>query len=468
MKYNGLQKMEAEAVSMPTVSVIITVYNGAGYLTECLESIFAQTLKNIEIICVDDASTDNTPQILNKYRDKITAITNEENCMAGESRNRGFRKAAGEYVIFLDADDVFESDMLEKAYAKAKSCESDICIFREDLFSDNIEKRSGYAYAEPLMKELESRDFFSPKELPDMLFSLWNGWAWDKLFRREFVVETGLKFQKLQSTNDGFFVHAAIASAARISLLGEVLVHHRTGNRSSVSNTRDKAWESCLVYLKELRQYLLRKGLFAVFERSYLNWALEFLYWNYQTLNETNREKLANAIRQFFVHDLAVWEYGREAFYNEFFRWFADRIMEKEESEIPVSEMERFRKTYQLNGTKIKTLQEYIAEHHWKAALWGAGIRGKAFAEVYGESWCSLQCVYDMDRSKQGKVLCNGLIIREFDARQAEKADCILVLNSAHSASVLEKSDGKKVVLLDLNTYLNLPGEIEDCIIKGD
>ncbi|MDE5931326.1 MAG: glycosyltransferase family 2 protein, partial [Lachnospiraceae bacterium] len=291
MKYRGLQKMETEDVFVPAVSVIITVYNGEKYLTECLESIFAQTLKNIEIICVDDASSDNTPQILDDYRDKITVTTNTKNCMAGESRNRGLQKAAGEYVIFLDADDVFEPDMLEKAYVKAKSCEADICIFREDLFSDNIEKRSGYAYTEPFLKELETRDFFSPKELPDMLFNMWNGWAWDKIFRREFVVGTKLKFQKLQSTNDAFFVHAAMASATKISLLSEVLVHHRTGNRNSVSNTRDKAWESCLVYLKELRKYLQRKELFATFARSYLNWTLEFLYWNYQTLNEMSRGK---------------------------------------------------------------------------------------------------------------------------------------------------------------------------------
>lgn len=96
---------------MLTVSIIITVCNGAEYLQECLVSVLAQTLKNIEIICVDDASTDNTPQIL-------------------------------------------------KAYDKAKSCEADICIFKEDLFSDSIEKRTNYAYVESFMKKLDERAFF--------------------------------------------------------------------------------------------------------------------------------------------------------------------------------------------------------------------------------------------------------------------------------------------------------------------
>lgn len=469
MKYNKretLQKLQAmKTLKNPAVSVVLTVYNGEKYLPECLDSIMSQTLRDIEIICVDDASTDETPQILENYRDRMTVITNAENCMAGESRNRGFQKATGEYVIFLDADDIFEPDMLQKAYYKAKSCEADVCIFKEDLFSDSIENRANYAYVEPLMKKLGERSFFSPQELSDVLFSLWNGWAWDKLFRREFIMETGLKFQKLKSSNDGFFVHAALASAARISLLNEILVHHRTGNGNSVSNTRDRAWESCLLYLKELRRYLLQKELFLCYERSYLNWSLDFLYWNYQTLNDVNREKLADAMRQFFTNELNVQQYDQKDFYNEFYRWFADCIIRKEESKIPLTEAERFQKTYQLNRLKIEDLKKYISMHQWKAALWGAGIRGRAFAGIYGEDWNDLQCVYDIDSSKHGQELCPGIVIKGFHAQNAENVDCILVLNAVHLLSVLKALCGEKIVLFDMDAYLNMPNEMDNCII---
>lgn len=451
---------------MQTVSIIITVYNGADYLAECLESVLAQTLSDTEIICVDDASTDNTPQILKAYENKITVITNKENCMAGESRNRGFQKAGGEYVIFLDADDVYEPDMLQKAYHKAKSCGADICIFQEDLFSDNIENRTNYAYAESIMKELGKRDFFSPKELSDTLFDLWNGWAWDKLFRREFILETGLKFQRLKSSNDGFFVHAALASAERISLLNEVLVHHRMGNGNSVSNTRDQAWESCLMYLKELRRYLLHKELFAYYERSYLNWTLDFLYWNYQTLNEINRKKLAGAMRSFFLDEMNVQQYGREDFYNKFYEWFAGCIIRQEENKIPLAEDERFRKTYQLNNGKIKALQRYLSSHYRKVALWGAGIRGRAFAEIYGEIWSGLEYAYDMDETKHGKMLPHGIMIQKFGAKKQEAPECILILNETHLLSALEKINGKEAVLFDLDFYLNSPVEMDVCVVK--
>lgn len=450
---------------MPSVSIIITVYNGADYLIECLESILSQTLADTEIICVDDASTDETPRILRKYQDRIKILTNEVNCMAGESRNRGLQIANGEYVIFLDADDIYEADMLEKAYAKAKCCEADVCIFKEDLFSDSVEMRTSYSYVEPLMKKLGERDFFSPAEVSDILFGLWNGWAWDKLFRRDFILAAGLRFQNLQSSNDAFFVHAALAAAGRISLCNEVLVHHRIGNQNSISNKRDCAWESCLSYLKELYQYLMEREIFSVFERSYVNWAVEFLYWNYQTLNDSNRRSLAKKTKEFFTGELSVMKYEREYYYDAFSYWFVECIINHEENKLPLTEEERFQKVYQLNAPKIEALQKYIEKRQWRTALWGAGIRGRAFAEKYGESWASLQIAYDKNQDKYGKVLYHEIMIKGFH-KQQENVDCILILNSAHLLSVQEYLYGEDIVLFDMNTYLTTPYEIRDCIIE--
>ena len=450
----------------PAVSVIVSVYNGEKYLTECLESILAQTLENIEIICVNDASTDSTPRILETYQEKLTIITNTRNCMAGESRNKGLRAASGEYVIFLDADDIFEPDMLEKAYNKAKSCDADICIFKEDLFVDNLEKRSNYLYAEALMEQLGKKVFFPPLELAEALFNLWNGWAWDKLFRRKFVIDAGIEFPDIQTSEDGFFVHAAMASAERISMLNEVLVHHRTGDTGSLSNTRDHAWESCLIYLKKLREYLIDRNLFSAFEKSYINWASSFLYWNYQTLSEISRGKLAAVMRRFFLTDLFIEQYGADFFFDAFSFWFVGRIMKREESKIPLTESERYQITYQQNDKKIETLRKYISQHYHKVALWGAGVRGQAFARVYGRGWDGLQEVYDMDKAKQGKDLCFGLTIRDWDASRLDKADCILVLNSAHLLSVRERLQGENILLFDMNTYLTLPYEIDACMLN--
>ncbi len=449
----------------PAVSVVISIYNGEQYLPECLESILAQTLEeNIEIICVDDASTDATPQILDRYGDRITVLRNQRNLRAGESRNRGLAAACGEYVIFLDADDVFEPDMLGKAYGKVQRCNADICIFKEDEFADSIQNRHGYPYAETLMAKLGERDFFTPPEYRDILFNLWNGWAWDKLFRREFLLDEGLKFPGIQTSEDGFLVHAAMASADRISFLNEVLVHHRTGNGNSLSNARDCAWESCLIYLRELMRYLKQKNLFPVFEKSYINWAADFLYWNYRTLSAGNRKQLAGRMRRFFSEVCPAGRYKETFFNNAFSHWFVGCVVSGSEDNIPLTEEKCYQMTYQLNVSKLERLYQYLSGHFQGIALWGAGVRGQAFAKVYGGKWTWLQDVYDMDQGKRGQELCSGLIVKEFDLKKNE-ADCIMVLNAAHMKSVYEILKGEQVTLFDMNTYLTLPFGIEECLI---
>ena len=454
---------------MIKVSVILPVYNAEKYIRECLNSILMQTLDDIEIICIDDASTDGTKEILAEYArsySMINIITNAVNSYAGVSRNRGLEMASGKYVIFLDADDIYECDMLEKAYVKAELLDADVCIFQEDQFVDGQDRHLEYPYNHRLLNRLSERGSFSPSDVKNVIFSLWNGWAWDKLFAREYIIDTGLRFQKMRSSEDAFFVHAAIASAKRITVINEVLVHHRIGNSNSVSNTRDKAWESCLLYLKELRRYLMQRKRFSIYEKSYINWSADFLYWNYQTLNDVNREKLAASMREFFLFDLMIEQYEKEYFYNAFSWWFVRCIIYREDNAIPLTEKERYEKVYGLNAEKIETLHKYMSEHNWKVAIWGAGIRGCAFARIYRNVWTELRTVYDMDESKWGKELCSGITVRGFDGSQAEKTDCIIVLNSAHLLSVQKLVPEGNITLFDMNTYLNLCDRLEECFIS--
>ena len=118
------------------VSVILPVYNASDYLHQCMDSIVGQTLKDIEIICVDDGSTDNSLDILKEYeqKDKRVKVIQQKNAGAGAARNNGLSIATGEYLSFLDSDDFFEPDMLEKAYEKAKGSNAQIVVFRSDQY----------------------------------------------------------------------------------------------------------------------------------------------------------------------------------------------------------------------------------------------------------------------------------------------------------------------------------------------
>ncbi len=117
---------------MTQVSVIIPVYNIERHLRQCLDSVTGQTLTELEIICVDDGSTDGSPEILVDYaqRDGRFQIITQPNTGPGVARNTGMDRATGEYLIFLDSDDWFEPDFLERMVAKAKETGADVTICR--------------------------------------------------------------------------------------------------------------------------------------------------------------------------------------------------------------------------------------------------------------------------------------------------------------------------------------------------
>ena len=132
---------------MVKVSIIIPVYNAEKYLKQCLESLVRQTEQNMEIICVDDGSTDHSFDILKDYSTKYEYISvlSQSNMGAAAARNKGIQQAKGEYLLFLDADDFFEADLVEVTYEKAKAQKLDVLIFEAGDFDNEtgIEKRTG-------------------------------------------------------------------------------------------------------------------------------------------------------------------------------------------------------------------------------------------------------------------------------------------------------------------------------------
>ncbi len=115
----------------PRISVIMPVHNAERYLEQCLDSVIAQTEKDIEIICVNDGSTDSSPQILRSYADSDNRISiiNQEQKGAGAARNKGLEQAKAKYLSFLDADDFFELDMLKTAADRADQTNADVLVF---------------------------------------------------------------------------------------------------------------------------------------------------------------------------------------------------------------------------------------------------------------------------------------------------------------------------------------------------
>lgn len=130
-------------MSYPLVSVIIPVYNVENYLKECLDSVLNQTYKNIEVIVINDGSTDKSLHILEDYSSKFNniKIIDQENSGQSVARNKGLENAKGKYIYFLDSDDYILPDTLKKLIKKLEMNNLDIIRFAARPFSENINKR---------------------------------------------------------------------------------------------------------------------------------------------------------------------------------------------------------------------------------------------------------------------------------------------------------------------------------------
>lgn len=298
------------------VSVILPVYNVAPYLDKCLNSIEQQTLRKIEIICVDDGSTDESFKIIKRHQnqDHRIRIVAQENRGAGTARNVGMKLARGKYLSFLDADDWIEKDTYSHAVAKAENFDADIVIYRAYLYENTTGKETKNNYSIKTAK-LPEKVVFSRYDISSNLFSSIMGWAWDKLYRASFVFNSGLQFQEQRTTNDMFFVYASLLKAPRITVLDEYLYHQRRNVSTSLSNSREKSWRCFYDALTELRRELIKMGIYEDYERDFVNYALHSCMWNLNTLKEPNAEALFYQLRNSWFEELGINE--READYFE-------------------------------------------------------------------------------------------------------------------------------------------------------
>lgn len=303
---------------MIKVSVIIPVYNVEKYLEECLDSIINQTLKEIEIICIDDGSTDSSLNVLENYKkkDKRIIVLQQQNLGAGAARNKGLDLARGKYLSFLDADDFFELTMLEKAYNKCEMDNAEICVFRSMEF-DNKSKKSQLIPWTIRKRFLPSNIPFSSKKAAKYIFQVFNGWAWDKLYNRKFIQFNKLEFQEIRTTNDAYFVFMANVLADKITILNDILAYHRVNTKTSLSVTREKSWDCCYKAIVAIKRNLIKQDLYNVFKQSYINWALHFCIWNACTLKGNSKKYLLNALSEKYFEELGFKNYLSDFYYDK-------------------------------------------------------------------------------------------------------------------------------------------------------
>lgn len=298
----------------PAVSVIIPVYNSEPFLRDCLESLCKQSFQDFELLCVDDGSTDASLQILREYAktDARMRVYTQQNQFAGTARNHGIDMAAGEYLLFLDADDIFMPNLLELFYAKAKKTHADIIVCNAQMFRNSDGKTVSW---ELLQTEGLPNSPFDPRTIADKLFLFAGSMPWNKMFRHEFIIQNKLRFMGLPRANDLYFVYAALALSESVAIVPEKLVQYRVGHSSSLQAGNANTPCCFLIALQTLREDLLRHDRFAPFATCFYETTIRQAFYNFDTLRNNDAfETLYIALHSGGLCSLGINGFSRDAF----------------------------------------------------------------------------------------------------------------------------------------------------------
>lgn len=217
----------------PAISVIVPVYNVERYLAECLDSILAQTLRDIQIICVNDGSTDNSGTILEQYQKKDARIKviHQENRGLSGARNAGMSAADGKYVGFVDSDDFVAPDMMETLYSLAERNHAEIAIGDLYLYDHNTKAISTYR-DQALYERLNGTCTDLP-QCPELIRQIG---ATDRIYLRSFLEENAAEFPVGLIYEDAAFTAQTLVRAKRVAVSSRKLYYYRKNAGESITD----------------------------------------------------------------------------------------------------------------------------------------------------------------------------------------------------------------------------------------
>lgn len=435
------------------ISIIMPLYNAERFLQETLQSIQKQTYRDYELICINDASTDATMDILKsaQARDaRIRIYSNEERCGAAKSRNIGISKAKGEYITFLDGDDIFEEEMLLIAYTTAKREALDVLIYEyKHVDSEKIYNKKTVSRSKEFVEKYCIEPFSVMEQSPDDFLS-WTTSPWNKLYRREFVTENQLEFQTLNSSNDVYFVTMALFLAERVMMLNDrrVMVYardHFTPTRISVDRDPMCVYQAMEKVLLEMKE---RKVLDKLYKHYYLK--LFFILKNgfVMARSEEKKERFYKFLKEEGIARIKI--LGEE-YYNRLDEDIKEMIARYEQEDYASKWfMEGAVLSYFLQKTGEKVAR-FIQDYD-EVIVWGAGINGKTLLQFLNQKKIAVHAVVDMDAKKHGAILEQHEI--ENPKKVSFKDGTLVVVSAMEAyAYVYEKFASQSIKVIYIGDY---------------
>lgn len=297
------------------ISVIIPIYNVAAYLSRCLDSVCNQTLKDIEIICVNDCSLDNSAEILDAYaqRDRrVKIITHDKNSGLSAARNTGLKKATAEFIYFLDSDDWIELDFLEKMYdAITSQNQKAVCCTNILSVTENNQ-----------CLKLLKRDF--EKGIYPYYKACQMAWSW--LLRKDFLEQFDVVFPEGLKYEDMYFFYVLIRSLDDVYITNETAYYHFENKNSIMGQNKNRV----------IKDFDIIKIVELIFERYKKDnklsvWSVPFFYMpKYMLSCHENKEKFFSLLRELFLK-MKDDVYAHKSLYSSLEMKFFDELLKSKD-----------------------------------------------------------------------------------------------------------------------------------------
>ncbi|MBQ6144122.1 MAG: glycosyltransferase [Clostridia bacterium] len=241
----------------PKVSAVVPVYNSAEYLPQCLESIINQSLNDIEIICVNDGSTDNSLDILKEYKNKDprVVIVDKPNGGVSSARNAGLKAAKGKYVEFIDSDDLINVETFKNLFEEAEACDADIVTFEKTWFNKNAEPNINQ---KPEYDIKDTEHYVHDESENPFERDLNCNVIHDKFYKREFLINNNLFFdERVKLGEDSLFCWMSFIRTNTIAVDKNTYYYHRSAIETSLmgSATNQKWFTNYMLIISHLIEH---------------------------------------------------------------------------------------------------------------------------------------------------------------------------------------------------------------------
>ena len=279
------------------VSIIVPIYNVEQYLKKCIESIINQTLTNIEIILVNDGSTDNCGKIIDEYAKKDNRIIalHKENGGQASARNMGLDIARGKYIGFVDSDDWIESDMYESLYNKINKTNSDICICGRRAYNEDGKLSNAINLQDEIIDFNKNND---KKHILDKFFYSYTVVLWNQLYKKEIINDKNIRFEDVNyvGSEDALFNYCVLSDAKRITSMEHIYYNQLSREGSTARTYKPGYMNRTANMIKCMSDYSKKINSPTVYNDLSPLFLLFFYQWNMSNIKAVKNESLEQII----------------------------------------------------------------------------------------------------------------------------------------------------------------------------